>query len=130
MNSRVRVGIIGTTRYAEGAHLRSLLSHPRADVISICGRDRDRAADVAGRHSIPMVFTDYQEMFVAAQLDAVVIVAPDEQHYPMTMDALDAGLHVLCEKPLATTAATARAGSVRTQFRRRCPLTCLVSCRL
>jgi predicted dehydrogenase len=64
---------------------------------------------VAGRHGIPLVFTDYQEMFAAARLDAVVIVAPDALHYPMTMDALDAGLHVLCEKPLATTAAQARA---------------------
>ena len=109
MESRVRVGVIGTTRYAEGMHLRSLLSHSSADVIAICGRDRDRAAEVAGRHRIPMVFTDYQEMFTAARLDAVVIVAPDEQHYPMTMDALNAGLHVLCEKPLATTAAQARA---------------------
>jgi predicted dehydrogenase len=109
MNSRVRVGIIGTTRYAEGAHLRSLLSHPAADVVAICGRDQARAADVASRHHIPLVFTDYQQMFATAQLDAVVIVAPDEQHYPMTMDALDAGLHVLCEKPLATTAAQARA---------------------
>src|SRR5687768_16641881 len=105
MNSRVRVGIIGTTRYAQGAHLRSLQSHPGAEVIAICGRDRDRATDVASQHHIPMVFTDHREMFAAARLDAVVIVAPDEQHYPMTMDALDAGLHVLCEKPLATTAA-------------------------
>jgi predicted dehydrogenase len=109
MESRVRVGVVGTTRYAEGMHLRSLQSHPRADVVAICGRDRARAADVAGRHRIPLVFTDYQQMLATAQLDAVVIVAPDEQHYPMTMDALDAGLHVLCEKPLATTAAQARA---------------------
>jgi predicted dehydrogenase len=109
MESRVRVGVIGTTRYAEGMHLRSLQSHPWADVVAICGRDRDRAAAVAGRNRIPLVFTDYREMFTSARLDAVVIVAPDEQHYPMTMDALDAGLHVLCEKPLATTAAQARA---------------------
>ena len=109
MQSNIRVGVIGTTRYAEGMHLRSLQSHPRADLVAICGRDQARAADVAGRHGIPMVFTDWQKMLTAAQLDALVIVAPDEQHYPMTMAALDAGLHVLCEKPLATTAAQARA---------------------
>ena len=109
MESRVRVGVIGTTRYAEGMHLRSLQSHPCADLVAICGRDQARAADVASRHSIPMVFTDYQQMLTTAQLDAVVIVAPDELHYPITMAALDAGLHVLCEKPLATTAAQARA---------------------
>jgi predicted dehydrogenase len=109
LKDRVRVGVIGTTPYAERMHLRSLQSHPNADVIAICGRDGERAADVAGRNSVPLVFTDYREMFAAARLDAVVIVAPDAQHYPMTMDALNAGLHVLCEKPLATTAAQARA---------------------
>jgi predicted dehydrogenase len=109
MNNRVRVGLIGTTRYAEGMHLRSLQSHPSAEVVAICGRDRERAADVASRNRVPQVFTDYREMLEAGRLDAVVIVAPDEQHYPMTMDALDAGLHVLCEKPLATTAAEAQA---------------------
>lgn len=109
MKNRVRVGIIGTSRYAEGMHLRSLQSHPNADVIAICGRNRDRAADVAGRNDISLVFTNYQEMLATAKLDAVVIVAPDEQHYPMTMDAIDAGLHILCEKPLATTAAQTQA---------------------
>src|SRR3954447_20126773 len=109
MQRTIRVGLIGTTRYAEGMHLRSLQSHPRAEIIAICGRNRERAAEVAARHGIPLVFTDYQQMLTTAGLDAVVIVAPDELHYPITMDALATGLHVLCEKPLATTATEARA---------------------
>jgi predicted dehydrogenase len=108
MESNVRVGVIGTTRYAEGTHLRNLQSHPRAEIVAICARDRERAAEVAGRFKIPHVFTDYQAMLASGHLDAVVIVAPDELHFPFTMDALEAGLHVLCEKPLATTAEHAR----------------------
>jgi predicted dehydrogenase len=48
------------------------------------------------------VFGDYREMYQKAGLDAVVIAGPDHLHYPMTLEALDRGLHVLCEKPLAS----------------------------
>lgn len=108
MDSKVRVGVIGTTGYAEGVHIRSLASHPRAEIVALCGRDRDRAQEVAARHGISAVFTDYREMIERGNLDAIVIVARDELHHPITMDAIDAGLHVLCEKPLASTAAQAR----------------------
>ena len=108
MDSKVRVGVIGTTGYAEGVHLRTLGRHPKTEIVAICGRDRARAQEVAARHGISAVFTDYREMIGRGDLDAIIIVARDELHHPMTMDALDAGLHVLCEKPLASTAAQAR----------------------
>lgn len=104
----VRLGVIGTTWYAE-THLRNIQSHPGAELVAITGRDRAKATDVAGRYQIPLVYTDYRDMIASGNIDAIVIVAPDEMHLPITMDALDAGLHVLCEKPLATTAADARA---------------------
>jgi predicted dehydrogenase len=105
--SKVRLGVIGTTWYAE-THLRNIQSHTGAELVAITGRDRAKATDVAGRYGIPLVYTDYRDMINAGNIDAIVIVAPDEMHLPITMDALDAGLHVLCEKPLATTAGDAR----------------------
>jgi predicted dehydrogenase len=57
---------------------------------------------------MPKVYTDYRELLENDNLDAVVIATPDYLHYPMTMAALDAGLHVMCEKPLASTAELAR----------------------
>ncbi|MCU1518234.1 MAG: putative oxidoreductase, partial [Pseudarthrobacter sp.] len=105
--SKVRLGVIGTTWYAE-THLRNIQSHTGAELVAITGRDRAKATDVAGRYGIPLVYTDYRDMVNAGNLDAIVIVAPDEMHLPITMDALDAGLHVLCEKPLATAADDAR----------------------
>jgi predicted dehydrogenase len=101
MEHRVRVGMIGTSWYADRMHLPALKSHDRADLVAICGRNRARAEEMARKYGIPSVFTDYREMLQQADLDAVVVAVPDDQHYPMTMAALDAGLHVLCEKPLA-----------------------------
>src|SRR4029450_13419095 len=83
-------------------------SHPRAELYSICGRNRARAEELASKYAIPHVFTDYHELIRYGNLQALVIATPDDLHYPITMRALDAGLHVLCEKPLALTAAQAR----------------------
>jgi predicted dehydrogenase len=101
MTERVRVGVIGTSWYADIAHLPRVKSHPGAELAAICGRNRARAEEMAGKHGIPLVFTDYRNMIEKGSLDALIVSTPDDLHYPMTMDALDAGLHVLCEKPLA-----------------------------
>ena len=115
MSDRVRVGVIGTSAYAEQTHLPNLKSHAGAQIAAICGRNRARAQEMADKYAIPLVFTDYQQMLENADLDAVVIAATDDLHYPMTMDALAAGLHVLCEKPLALSAEQARAMTDKAQ---------------
>lgn len=109
MQERVRVGVVGTSWFAEALHLPSLASHPRAEIAAICGRNRGRAEEVAAKFHIARVVTDYRALIEQGELDAIVIITPDDLHYPMTMAALDAGLHVLCEKPLALTAADAEA---------------------
>lgn len=108
MSDRVRIGIIGTSWWTEGMFLPSFRSHPAAEIVAICGRNQYRANQLAGEYGIAQVYGDYRAMLDEAGLDAVVVVTPDELHYPMTMDALDAGLHVLCEKPLALNAGQAR----------------------
>jgi predicted dehydrogenase len=107
MTEKVRVGVIGTSWYADLAHLPRINSHPRAALAAICGRNRARAEEMAAKHGIPLVFTDYRDMIAKGDLDALIVSTPDDLHYPMTMDALDAGLHVLCEKPLALNATQA-----------------------
>ena len=109
MTASVRVGVIGTSWITDYIHLANLKSHPQADVVALCGRNRERANELAAKYGIPRVFTDWQDMLTHGGLDAVVIATPDDQHYPMTMAALDAGLHVLCEKPLALTQEQAQA---------------------
>jgi predicted dehydrogenase len=103
----VRVGVIGTSAWTERMYLASLASDPGAEVVALCGRRAEHARAVAERFGIRHVFTDHRAM-IAGEVDAVVVAAPDDEHHGMTMDALAAGLHVLCEKPLARTAADAR----------------------
>lgn len=108
MLETVRVGIISTSWWAEDAHIPAFRSHPQAQVVAICGRNRANAEVVAAKYDIPQVFTDYNTMIREGHLDAVDIAAPDDTHYEMAMAALEAGLHVLCEKPLALKAEHAR----------------------
>lgn len=108
MADKVRVGVVGTSWFADGFHLPTLASHPRAEITAICGRTRERAEELATKYSIPHVFTDYQEMITSGTLDALVVVTPDVLHYPITMAALKAGLHVMCEKALAMNTVQAR----------------------
>jgi predicted dehydrogenase len=108
MSQKVRVGIIGTSWWTEMMYLPSFRTHPGAEVVAICGRNRGRGEELAKVNGIGSVFTDYRELISAPSLDAVVIATPDDLHYVMTMDALDAGLHVLCEKPLANNAEHAK----------------------
>jgi len=108
MTEKVRVGVVGTSGYADWMHLSNLKSHQQAEITAICGRNRDRAQEMADKYDVPRVFTDYLDMIRHGDLQALVVATPDDLHYPITMAALDAGLHVLCEKPLALSAAQAR----------------------
>jgi predicted dehydrogenase len=109
MADPVRVGVIGTSVYTDNMHLANLKTHPRAQIAALCGRNPERAQALAQKYEISAVYTDYQAMISEAKPDAVVVSTPDDLHYAMTMAALDAGLHVLCEKPLALTVAQAQA---------------------
>lgn len=106
--NRVRVGVVGTTWYAE-THLRNIASHPGAELVAIAGRDGERARAVAERWGIPRVYADHADLVDSGELDAIVIVAPDALHAPIAIAAAARGIHVLCEKPLARDAAEARA---------------------
>lgn len=101
MGKALRVGVVGTSWWADMMHLPALKSHPSAVIAAICGRNRERAEEMAQKYGVRQVFTDYGDMLEKGHLQALIVATPDDLHYPMTMAALDAGLHVLCEKPLA-----------------------------
>ena len=104
----VGVGVIGTSWWTDLMYVPSLLSHSGAQVTAVCGRDTDRAAATAEKLGGAQVFADYREMIAADVCDAVVIATPDDLHCDMALAAIGAGKHVLCEKPLACSAADAR----------------------
>lgn len=108
MTPPINIGLIGTSWWAEAMYLPSLQSHPQANLAAICGRNRANTQMIANQYHIPRFFTDYREMIGMEKLDAVVVSTPDDWHHPMVMAALEQNLHVLCEKPLAFTAAEAK----------------------
>lgn len=105
--SQINIGIIGTSWWTDSMYLPALAGHPRAAAVAVCGRDRGRAEALARRWGVPRVHTDYRRMLQTDNLDAVIIASANDTHHPAAMDALQRGLHVLCEKPLALTVAEA-----------------------
>lgn len=108
MSRQLRIGMVGTSWYSDLIHLPQLHEYPRASVAAICGRNRERADELAAKYSIPQVFTDYREMIDKGGLEALVVATTDDTHHPIVMAALEAGLHVMCEKPLAINIQQAR----------------------
>ena len=101
--NKVRVGLIGTSGWVEQMYVPSLRSHPGAEVVAVCGRNAGPAGKIAAQLGGARVFADWRGMIAAGGLDAAIIVVPDDLHPPMVAEAAAAGLHVLCEKPLANT---------------------------
>ena len=100
----IRVGVIGTSWWADAMYLPALAAHPDAQVVAVCGRRPEVAAALAATWNIPQWFVDPTRMFEQVELDAVVIATSNDSHHELTLAALERGLHVLCEKPLALNA--------------------------
>jgi len=105
----IRLGIIGAGAIAQRGHIPEFLSIPGVHIEAIADRNGEKAKTVAKKANIPRVFEDYQEMLALEELDAVSICTPNYLHAPMTIAACEAGKHVLCEKPMATTLTDAQA---------------------
>lgn len=102
--TKVRVGVIGTSAWTEFAYLDNLRSHEQGEVVALAGRNEARLAEVAAKYSIEQTYADWNDMIWSADIDAVVVASPDEAHHEMVVAAARAGLHILCEKPLAANA--------------------------
>jgi predicted dehydrogenase len=107
-NSRLRVGVIGVGVQGE-QHLKCFRADGRVELAAACDRNADLLAQRQAQYEIAETFADYQEMYERADLDAVSIVLPDFLHREPTAAAFAAGLHVLLEKPMATSVEDAEA---------------------
>ncbi len=110
----MRVGIIGAS-FAKAAYLPALRHVPGAEVIAIASAREESAAAAAKAFHIPHAYGDWQRMLADHRFDLVCIATPTVTHAPMTLAALDAGAHVLCEKPTAMDAQEAKAMLDRAQ---------------
>ena len=100
--SNIRIGVIGTGSIAS-MHLDSYRNNPNADIAAICDVNETRARQVAEKYGAAKVFTDYRELLADPDLDAVSICTWNNTHAPISIAALQAGKHVLVEKPLCRT---------------------------
>ncbi len=97
----VRVGLIGVGAFGE-SHLIAYRSLPYVSVTAICDANATRVQEIAKRYNLARWYTDYHEMLREADLDAVSVTTPEDAHLAPTLAALEAGKHVLVEKPMAT----------------------------
>jgi len=109
MERIVKVGIIGCGGIANGKHMPSLKALPNVQMVAFCDLIVERAEKAAREYGTPdaKVYTDYKELLVDPEIEVVHVLTPNREHAQMSIDALYAGKHVMCEKPMAKTAADA-----------------------
>jgi predicted dehydrogenase len=104
----VRLGIIGTGQIGKH-HIANYKTIPEAQIVAVADIREDEARRVAQEHGIPYVYSDYHELLKRDDIDAVDVCLHNRLHKPVTLDALQAGKHVYCEKPMSWTYRDAQA---------------------
>ena len=105
----LRIGILGAARIAPWALLHPVRRVGNAAVVAVAARDAARAQAFAGKHGIPRVHASYEALLADPEIEAIYNPLPNSLHAEWTIRALEAGKHVLCEKPFAANAAEAEA---------------------
>ncbi|MGV9611485.1 Gfo/Idh/MocA family protein [Nocardia xishanensis] len=108
LRSGLRIGILGAARIAPASLIAPAARSSEVAVAAVAARDRSSAERFARKHGIPQVYDSYQALIEAPDLDAVYIPLPNSLHGRWTRAAVQAGKHVLCEKPFTANAAEAR----------------------
>lgn len=99
MSRKVRVGLVGCGNIGK-THAQALAQLAEADFVATCDADEGRAEALAAQHGVPEVFTDVGALFRSGKVEAVCVCTPHPNHGAVVMAAAEAGVHVLCEKPL------------------------------
>jgi predicted dehydrogenase len=98
----LKVGVIGLGMGRW--HLQNYAKCPEAEIIALCDVDKERLKSAQEEYGVKHVFINYEEMLNLKGLQAVTLALPNRLHAPVTIAALSAGKHVLCEKPMAMNA--------------------------
>jgi predicted dehydrogenase len=108
VSEHVRIGILGAARIAPRAVINPAKDNPDVVVTAVAARDASRAQAFAAKHNIARVHDDYAKLIADPDVDAIYNPLPNGLHGKWTRAALEAGKHVLCEKPFTANAAEAR----------------------
>ena len=106
----LKIGIIGCGGIANGKHLPALSKQPGVQMVAFCDILPERAQAAADKYGSPgaKVYEDYRRLLEDKSIDVIHVLTPNRSHCEITVAALEAGKHVMCEKPMAKTAADAR----------------------
>lgn len=101
MAAPLRLGVVGAGVVAQVAHLPMIARSDEFELVAICDNDLQKARSLAARFEIPEVFDDIEYLLKRSQPDALAVCTPNHLHQVHVKTALAAGVHVLCERPLA-----------------------------
>ncbi|MFQ5854111.1 MAG: Gfo/Idh/MocA family protein [Anaerolineae bacterium] len=102
---KVKIGVLGTGVIIRDYHMLALQDNPKGEVVAAGNLHAESLHRLARDFGIPRAYTDFEEMAGDPNIDAVIIGLPNYLHAPATIQMLEAGKHVLCEKPMAMTVA-------------------------
>jgi predicted dehydrogenase len=108
MERKIRLGVIGAGSFTSRRHLPIIVKSPDAELVALCRRDREELRKMAEHFGCENNFTDYIEMLDAVEMDGVLVTTPHALHYEHAKAALERGLHVMIEKPMAIKASEAQ----------------------
>ncbi len=108
MTDKVRLGFIGAGWWATSNHMPILAARDDVDLAGVCRLGARELQQVRERFGFSYATEDYRDLLANCELDGVVVASPHPLHHEHALAALDAGLHVMCEKPMTTRAAHAR----------------------
>jgi len=110
MSKKLKVGVIGCGGIGEQKHLPAIAKIQEAEVTAFCDIIPERAEDLCKKFGAPgaKTYTDYKDVIKDGSIDVIHVLTPNITHAPITIAALEAGKHVMCEKPMATTFADAQ----------------------
>jgi predicted dehydrogenase len=106
---RLRIGVLGTGVVIRDFHMPCLQSHPRAEVVAAANLHPASLERLVKQFNIRKSYTTFEAMAADPEIDAVIVGLPNALHAPVTIQMLEAGKHVLCEKPMATSVAEGEA---------------------
>ena len=104
MQKTVNWGVLGAAAIATGRTMPALNEAPSATLLALASRDSAKGQAVAQALGVPRVYSRYEELLADPDIDAVYVPLPNQLHFEWSVRALEAGKHVLCEKPLCLTA--------------------------
>ena len=105
---KIKIAVIGCGTIANAAHIPSYVKNPNAEIIYFCDIISERAEEAVKKYNCGKAATDYREVINDPKIDAISVCTPNNMHAQISIDALNAGKQVLCEKPSARTYSEAK----------------------